>query len=378
MKTLSSTFLPVKTIASISESHMLRICLSLTLVLLAIFGLHLSINAQTPNDIDGYTPSEATSWRITISESDYNNGISFQASAQWMTVNLLKFNSTPGGYNAQFNIAANPDGAVRTGSFSYQIVGEPRRSVSVLQAGKASVTTPGSYTEGTAAPDSIAVIFGASLSASTADSNSTPLPTTLNNTVAKIFKASGQFVADAELFFVSPGQINFHIPPNQTDGNYYVKVNNTGANSNVAMSKFTIAQIFPDVFWASYAADPPPAMLILRVGQNGTQTYETPLLDAQGNQLPIEVNRPGETVYFIIYGTGMRNGINLSQCSAELRTGTTVTNLPLQYVGPQGGYVGEDQVNLQIPPSLAGRGKTSLRLLINGTDFSNATFLNFQ
>ena len=54
--------------------------------------------------------------------------------------------------------------------------------------------------------------------------------------------------------------------------------------------------------------------------------------------------------------------------------GTPVTPL---YVGPQGTLAGLDQINLQIPASLAGRGAVDLIITVDGKP-SNTVRLNIK
>jgi uncharacterized protein (TIGR03437 family) len=39
---------------------------------------------------------------------------------------------------------------------------------------------------------------------------------------------------------------------------------------------------------------------------------------------------------------------------------------PVSYAGSQGSFVGEDQINLRIPRSLAGRGNVALTMTVGG------------
>ena len=39
---------------------------------------------------------------------------------------------------------------------------------------------------------------------------------------------------------------------------------------------------------------------------------------------------------------------------------------PIEYIGAQGKYVGLDQVNLLLPPSLRGRGEVTINLTVQG------------
>jgi uncharacterized protein (TIGR03437 family) len=50
--------------------------------------------------------------------------------------------------------------------------------------------------------------------------------------------------------------------------------------------------------------------------------------------------------------------------------GVTVTvggiNAPVLYAGPQGSFAGEDQVDIRLPSSLAGKGNVNIQLTASG------------
>jgi uncharacterized protein (TIGR03437 family) len=51
--------------------------------------------------------------------------------------------------------------------------------------------------------------------------------------------------------------------------------------------------------------------------------------------------------------------------------------LPVLYVGPQGTYTGLDQVNVEIPTALAGKGEVNVVLVVDGY-FANIVTLNIK
>jgi uncharacterized protein (TIGR03437 family) len=68
------------------------------------------------------------------------------------------------------------------------------------------------------------------------------------------------------------------------------------------------------------------------------------------------------TVYRSLYGTGIRGEPTLSNITC------TVGGLPapVQSAGAQGQYPAFDQVNIQLPPSLAGMGTVNVILTVDG------------
>jgi uncharacterized protein (TIGR03437 family) len=72
---------------------------------------------------------------------------------------------------------------------------------------------------------------------------------------------------------------------------------------------------------------------------------------------PIDLS--GGTVYLSLFGTGIRNGSNVSATIGN-------ENATILYAGAQSQYPGLDQINVQIPPDLKGRGRLSFVVTVNG------------
>src|SRR6185295_1108114 len=67
------------------------------------------------------------------------------------------------------------------------------------------------------APGSIASAFGTNLAEVAQPATTLPLPTELGGTTVNISDSRGT-VRDAPLLYVSPGQINFYVPPGTATG----------------------------------------------------------------------------------------------------------------------------------------------------------------
>jgi uncharacterized protein (TIGR03437 family) len=106
-----------------------------------------------------------------------------------------------------------------------------------------------------------------------------------------------------------------------------------------------------------------PAALIQRVHPDGTYDYE-------GVASPIAFN--GDNLYLLLYGTGF-DGASASRTTVTVGgTPTTVT-----YAGPAPGFSGEDQIDAQLPGSLAGAGSVTVIVTINQVT-ANAVTIAFQ
>jgi uncharacterized protein (TIGR03437 family) len=69
-----------------------------------------------------------------------------------------------------------------------------------------------------------------------------------------------------------------------------------------------------------------------------------------------------DQVFLVLFGTGIRGRGALSAVTAQIGG----TDCEVTYAGPQGGFVGLDQVNLKLPRSLAGRGEVAVQLTVEG------------
>ena len=73
----------------------------------------------------------------------------------------------------------------------------------------------------------------------------------------------------------------------------------------------------------------------------------------------------------MLYGTGIHNHAN----PVVATVGTA--QVTAAYAGAQGYYVGEDQINIQLPASLAGSGVISVSLAVDGQT-SNSVKIQIQ
>jgi len=78
--------------------------------------------------------------------------------------------------------------------------------------------------------------------------------------------------------------------------------------------------------------------------------------------VPVDVSVAGDQVFLVLFGTGIRFRSSLSNVTATIG-GTPVS---VQYAGPQGTFVGLDQLNIALPASLVGRGEADLVLTADG------------
>lgn len=225
--------------------------------------------------------------------------------------------------------------------------------------------SPGVTAEG------IAAVFGQKLSTVTSpvtggdtDPN-TPgvqLPTTLGGTTVKV---NG---ADAPLFFVSAGQVNFQIPKDTATGTATVTI--TTDDNTVSTGTVPIVATAPSLFSAASTGTGPAAAQVLR-RRNGVDTIENVAVFSQGQFVtsPISLGPDTDQLFLILYGTGIRGNTQLSNVSA------TIGGLDSQvlFAGAQGGFVGLDQANTVIPRTVTKDQDLEIVLTISGTASNRVT-----
>jgi len=229
----------------------------------------------------------------------------------------------------------------------------------------ATVVSAASSLVGLQAPGSIATAYGPDLANATLPATTVPLPLTLSGTTVSILDSSGA-TTQAPLFFVSPGQVNFFIPPSVADGTAIASF--ISGDGTVSVASLTIAAVSPGLFLLNSASL--AAANVITVDTDGTQVYGNDFEVTNGAiaALPINLGPPATTVYLVLYGTGISGRDSLANVSVTI--GGLI--LPVAYAGPQG-ETGLDQVNVQIPASLAGSGAVNVTITVDSLVSNTAT-----
>lgn len=274
----------------------------------------------------------------------------------WITISSGASGSGNG--SVAYSVADNADGMARTGMLL--VAGHP---ITIKQAGKATVVSAASYSSSEVTAETIVAVFGVNLATTTQAATTLPLPTLIAGTAIKV-KDSLSVLRDAPLFFVSPGQINYLIPSGTAAGSASVMV--TVANATLATGTVRIATVAPGLFSANASGQGVAAAVVLRVRDGGAQSFEPigqyDTVLQQFVAVPIDMGPATDQVFLILYGTGWRSRSSLSAVAMKLG-GSDAEAL---YAGPQGDFVGLDQLNVRVPRSLAGRGEVDLVLTVDG------------
>jgi uncharacterized protein (TIGR03437 family) len=201
-----------------------------------------------------------------------------------------------------------------------------------------AVTSAANYA-GTAAPSSIATIFGRGLtSGQTAQTPSANLPTTLAGAQVRV---NG---TPAGLFFASPNQINFQIP------------RATNAATNGVQSDTALIEVFLDGqrirAGVIQMAPAVPAFFTADGSGTGPAAALDAILNTPAPFSPRQAN--GQPNIISLYGTGFGNDgtditANIASAYEARLDGNPVT---LQYVGPAPGFPGLNQVNVILPANV--------------------------
>jgi uncharacterized protein (TIGR03437 family) len=216
-----------------------------------------------------------------------------------------------------------------------------------------SVNNPGATS---IAPGSIATANGQNLASTTA-SAPLPLPTSLSGTSVSIVDALGN-TTPATILSVSPNQIEFIVPAKAAFGTAQVIV--TNGSITQTSNNIEIASTAPGVF--SLNGSSLAAAYVVEVNGAGTQTVQQISSTSGGASVPVPIALSGTyNTYLVLYGTGIANGG--TALTAVTINGVSAT---VSYAGPEGTYAGLDQVNVLIPPSLAGKGNVNVQLTAEG------------
>ena len=253
-------------------------------------------------------------------------------------------------------------GVSATAAFRMTIFGTESPAVSVLSSVSAA-----SLAQGFVAPESIVSGFGSNLATAIEVAGMVPLPATLAGISVAVTDSQGR-QRPAPLFFVSPEQINYQIPPGTSLGEGTVSVHlgiDPFGGNILASGNIQVANVAPALFSANSDGRGVAAALVLRVESGGSQAFEQaarfdPALD-RFVSAPIDLGPPSDQVFLILFGTGIR-------FRGPRAVTATVGGEPAEvlFAGAQLEFVGVDQINLRLPRSLAGRGEVDIIITVDG------------
>ena len=184
-----------------------------------------------------------------------------------------------------------------------------------------------------------------------------PLPTEWDGTTVTIKDSVGN-VMNAPLEFVSPDQITFQVPSGAATGSATVTINSPVSTQTA--TNVQIAAVSPALFTLDGLGL--AAGWVTRVSATGTQTTELAyVLNQEGSYSPTPLNMgsASDKVYLTFYASGAA-----AAGMANITVTVNGVNCPVLYAGT-GGFPGVDQINVQLPSSLAGAGTVPVQLTAN-------------
>jgi uncharacterized protein (TIGR03437 family) len=194
----------------------------------------------------------------------------------------------------------------------------------------------------------------------------------LGGTTVTVIDANG-VERPAGLLYASPSQVNCIMPPDTSSGYARVKIT-TGAGTEI-WGTVRVQSAAPELFTVATNRGPLPvgAVVRLRNGQVVVEPLTQPGTVFQNDPVPIDLGPATDELWLVLGGTGFRNRSSLG----NVRVTIGGVEAPVEYAGPQPPFAGQDQLNVRLPRSLAGRGLVTLRMTADGAD-ANAVFLLLQ
>lgn len=223
--------------------------------------------------------------------------------------------------------------------------------------------------------DSLAAVFGDSISTDTLSATTTPWPASLGDiSVVYITDASNQRQM-AGILFISPTQMNIYIPPGVAAGPATISFPATGLPPGAGTAalrsvSFNIQKRAPGLFSAAGTGSGVAAASAIReVLPTGIQS-PVPVFacDRPGLCIALPISLGLDTpVYVSLYGSGIRGSQTVS-----VNIGGIV--VPALYAGPQPQTPGLDQVNFTVPISLRGAGMVNVSVVADGVMSNTVQF----
>jgi uncharacterized protein (TIGR03437 family) len=297
---------------------------------------------------------------ITINaEASDNNGIT---RVEFFANNNRLGEDTSAPYSFQWNNVAVGQYSLTAKATDNQGAITTSASVNIKVVPPLAAISAASFTN-KVAPESIVAVFGTDIAASSCPATTSPLPTSLCGVTVKLRNGAGTEYP-APLFFVSPTQINYQIPPGIVSGQATIAA--MTSNGSTLSGTINLDLVAPGVFTVAANGGGLAAAVVLRVRANGTQSYEPVARFDRGLNrfvaVPIDLGPATDKVYLILYGTGWRFRSALAAVTVKVGG----VDAPVSHAGKQGSLVGLDQINALLDRRLIGRGEVEVVLMVDG------------
>ena len=209
----------------------------------------------------------------------------------------------------------------------------------------------------TIAPDSLVSAFGVDLATTNAVTSSSSFPTSLGGTTVTL-RDSANITYNVQLYSVSPQQINYLVPGKANSGPATLTV--TSADGVQTTGIVLVQPVAPGLYTANANGDGVPAAFAVTThadkSQSSAKVFTCGGTTGSCAPAPISLGSSTDTVVIELFGTGIRHVVSTGSVSATINN----QSLPILYAGAQPNNVGLDQINVEIPHSLAGSGQVNL------------------
>lgn len=234
-------------------------------------------------------------------------------------------------------------------------------TINVVKAEPLAVVNAADFRPGAVAPDSIVAAFGVNFSVRTEAAGAIPLPLEMAGTRVLVNNEP------AQIFFISPEQVNFAIPSATMAGEAsIIIINPTGKYS---YGTIRIDPAVPAIFTTNLSGTGDAAALATADGV----VFQEP---------PFDVVFGGQPNILVLFATGIRrapasnpgDGNGVAEAVTATIDGQSAT---VHYAGAQGQFSGLDQLNIEIPGSLAGgpERRVEVAITVNGVAANRVTIL---
>ena len=174
----------------------------------------------------------------------------------------------------------------------------------------------------------------------------------------------------AKLFYVSPSQINFALPPSVLPWYNFPSISIEHVGKQYVAEGLVVAttRVAP-AFFSANGSDLALATAV-RILPTGDR-QNVPVFSCMGESCkPIPIDLSTGDVYLTLYGTGFSGFPTRDQFGMANRMDC---GLPVTFSGSQGQFPGLDQLNLYLPPSSLPHGTVYLRCTFSYNDFGPVT-----
>lgn len=285
----------------------------------------------------------------------------------WLTV--AQVTNAQGNATIAYTVAPNPGnsgrvGFITVGGWSFRVLQE--------QSAPFAVVSAATYTP-RIGNGSLVSLFGAQLATGTAAASGRLSTEPLGGAQSRVL--AGGFGESLPLLFASPSQLNFALteyvePPPEL----ILEVRRV--DGLLQFGRLRVERHAPGLFSANASGSGLAAAVVLRVRADRTQVFE-PVAERNAEGVlvarPIDLSIPNEEVFLLLFGTGMRRLFFTADANVEIaRERQEVT-----FAGAQGNFVGLDQLNVRLSPSLRGKGEVSVQI-VHPEARSNTVTVSFK